>query len=332
MAGIEIFEDEPFSVTALTAAINEQPYVPGRIGELGLFEEDGISTLTAQIEYDGEKIGLVSARPRGGVSNAVGLAKRRLIPINTVHLPENSTMYADEIQGIRAFGQQSELEVAQARINKYLAKQRAQLDMTHEYHRIGAINGKVLDADGETVLLDVYQTFGITKTTIAMGLDTANTIVRSKCDEVLDEMEKALGAIPLRGGRALCGKEFWNKLINHKSVRETYLNTAQAAELRGKVPDTFDHGGITWERYRGSIGGVPFIPNNEARAFPDGVTDLFITRYAPADYMETVNTDGLPYYSKVEPLRFGKGLEIESQSNPLHVPTRPKTIIHLTAN
>lgn len=57
--------------------------------------------------------------------------------------------------------------------------------------------------------------------------------------------------------------------------------------------------------------------------------DFFITRFAPADYMETVNTDGLPYYTRVEPLPFGKGLEIESQSNPLHLPTRPKAIIKL---
>lgn len=40
MAAIEIFEDDAFSVPALTAAINEQPFVPGRLAELGLFEEE----------------------------------------------------------------------------------------------------------------------------------------------------------------------------------------------------------------------------------------------------------------------------------------------------
>lgn len=330
MADITIFEDEAFTVTTLTAAINEQPYVPGRIGELGLFSEEGINTLTAQIEYDGEKIGLVAAAPRGSVASATELGRRRLLPINTVHLPQRSTMYADEIQGIRAFGSQSELEVSQSRVNKYLAKHRTQLDATHEFHRIGAISGKILDSDGTTVLLDVYQTFGITQEVFSMALDVAATDVRMKSDDVLDLIEDALGATPLRGARALCGKDFWKKLISHKSVKDTYLNTAQAAELRGKVPDSFELGGITYERYRGSIKGTPYIPDDEARAFPEGVNDFFITRFSPADYMETVNTDGLPYYSKVEPLRFGKGLEIESQSNPLHIPTRPKAIIRLT--
>lgn len=162
-----------------------------------------------------------------------------------------------------------------------------------------------------------------------MELTSATTLVRQKSDDVVDLVEDALGATPASGVRALCGKDFWKTLINHKSVRETYLNTAQAAELRGKPADSFEIGGITYERYRGKLGGAPFIGDEEAYAFPDGVSDFFITRFAPADYMETVNTDGLPYYTRVEPLPFGKGLEIESQSNPLHLPTRPKAIIKL---
>ncbi|MGE8464490.1 MAG: major capsid protein, partial [Pseudomonas capeferrum] len=48
MAEIAIFEDDAFGVAALTAAINEQEYVPGRLAALGLFEEEGVSTLTVQ--------------------------------------------------------------------------------------------------------------------------------------------------------------------------------------------------------------------------------------------------------------------------------------------
>lgn len=329
MANINIFQDEAFSVYSLTAAINETQHVPGRIGALGLFAEEGIPTTVAQIEYDGQTIGLVAAKPRGSDGAAVTLAKRRLIPFNTIHLPQRSTMIADEIQGIRAFGSQSELESAEARVQKYLAKHRVQLDLTHEHHRVGAIKGTILDADGKTVLLDIYDIFGINQIEYSMELGTAGTIVRTKCSEVLDKIEEVLGAAPMQGARALCGKNFWNSLIEHKSVRETFLNTQQAAELRGKAPDSFELGGITFERYRGRVAGKPFVDDDEAYAFPEGVPDFFITRFAPADYMETVNTDGLPYYSRVEPLDFGKGLGIESQSNPLHIPTRPKAIIKL---
>jgi hypothetical protein len=64
---------------------------------------------------------------------------------------------------------------------------------------------------------------------------------------------------------------------------------------------------------------------------PSGVSDLFVTNYAPADYMETVNTNGLPYYAKQEVMRMDKGVEIESQSNPISICTRPRSIIKLTA-
>lgn len=329
MADINIFEDEAFSVTTLTAAINELPYVPGRIGALGLFSEEGIATTVAQIEYDGSVLGLVKAAQRGGVGQAATLTGRRLIPFNTVHLPQRSTMLADEIQGIRAFGSQTEVEVAAARVAKYQAKHRTQLDLTHEYQRLGAMKGKVLDADGVSVLLDVYATFGITQLEFNMELNAATTVVRTKSSNVLDLIEDVLGAVPMTGARAFCGKNFWKDLIDHKSVRETYLNTAQAAELRGKAADSFELGGVTYERYRGRILGNPYVPDDEALAFPEGVPDFFITRYAPGDYLETVNTDGLPYYTKVEPLPFNKGLQIESQSNPLHLPTRPKAIIRL---
>lgn len=329
MASIEIFQGDEFSVTTLTAAINELPFKPHMIGSMGLFSEEGITTVTAQIEYDGTTLGLVSAKPRGGVADPTTLEGRRLLPFNTVHLPQRSTMMADEIQGIRAFGSASETEVAQSRIKKYLQKHKAQLDLTHEWQRVGAINGKVHDADGKTVLLDIYKAFGITPTTLKMELDKETTIVRSKCEEVVDLIADALGGVPVLGARAICGKNFWKMLTNHKSVRETYLNTQQAAELRGKVANEFEHGGVIFSRYRGSLNGKPYVADDEARAFPEGVDDSFLTRYAPGDYMETVNTEGLPYYSKIEPLPFGKGVQIESQSNPLHLAARPKAIIHL---
>ena len=109
MADIGIFEDNAFTVPALTAAINEQPFVPGRLAELGLFEEEGVTTLTVQVEKDGETLALVPSGERGTSGLAVNGSKRILLPFNTVHLPERFAIKADEIQGIRAFGEQTEL-------------------------------------------------------------------------------------------------------------------------------------------------------------------------------------------------------------------------------
>ncbi|MFK1435856.1 major capsid protein [Pseudomonas aeruginosa] len=58
--------------------------------------------------------------------------------------------------------------------------------------------------------------------------------------------------------------------------------------------------------------------------------DLFISAFAQADYMEVVNTEGLPYYAKLEHLPFDKGVAGEAQSNPLHLCTRPLAVRELT--
>jgi hypothetical protein len=330
MADIGIFEDDAFSVSSLTTAINEQEYLPGRISSLGLFEEEGVTTLTVQIEKDGDTLALVPAGERGTSGFVVGGSKRVLIPFNTVHLPQRFSIKADEIQGIRAFGTQSELQAVQDVVNKRLAKVKRQLDVTHEFQRMGAIKGQVLDADGTTVLLDIYARFGVQRQSMSMEFANLETLVQVKCVEALDMQEDALGSVTSSGSRGLCGKTFWSKLIGHPSVVDTYKATLQAAALRGDGRESFDFGGVTWERYRGKVAGVAFIADDEARLVPEGVPELFKSAFAPADYMETVNTLGIPYYSKIEPMPFGKGVAGEAQSNPLHLCTRPRAVIQLT--
>jgi Phage major capsid protein E len=39
MPALDIFSSSAFTMVALTDAINKMPYVPGRIGQLGLFRE-----------------------------------------------------------------------------------------------------------------------------------------------------------------------------------------------------------------------------------------------------------------------------------------------------
>lgn len=331
MAEISIFEDEAFSVTNLLAVINEEHVVPGQIAAAGLFEEQGSTTVTQQIEKDGTTLQLVEAKPRGGVPQVVTAGKSRMIPFNTVHLPETFTIYADEIQGIRAFGSRTELQSAEAVVAARIRKCRLQMELTHEYQRLGAIKGKILDADGKTELLDIYQAFGLKKPAVfSLGLNNAETDVSVRLVDALDEQEKALGTTPSSTSRGYAGKNFWGKLISHPKVRDTYLNTLQASQLRGDRRVAFEFGGVIWERYKGQLGGTHFVNPDEAHIVPEGVPGLFITAFAPADYMETVNTLGLPFYSKLERLPYDKGIAGEAQSNPLHLCTKPLAVRTVT--
>ncbi|MDT4853206.1 Phage major capsid protein E [compost metagenome] len=212
-------------------------------------------------------------------------------------------------------------------VNARLNKVRGQLDLTHEYQRIGAIKGQVLDKDG-AILVDLFQMFGIKQQKLKMDFGSVDVSVRA--GEALDMQEDALGNVTGTGAIAWCGKSFWADLIADESVKETYLNHEAAAALRGDRRQAFEFGGVLWIRYRGKVGGVPFVGDDEAYLVPEGVPGLFKTVFAPANYMETVNTLGLPYYAKLERMEFDKGVTGEAQSNPLHICLRPRASIKLT--
>ncbi|NIC05260.1 major capsid protein [Billgrantia bachuensis] len=325
---MNIFESDIFTLARLTAAINEVEYVPNQIGGLGLFEANGISTTSLVIEKDGEKLGLVENKPRGAPGTVVGGSKRTGISFQTAHLPTTATILADEVQNVRAFGSEDQMQAVQTVVNGRLATMARRIDMTHEHHRLGAIMGQVLDSDGTTVIYDLFHAFGITQQTVAMALGTATTDVQGKCLDIHEKIEDALGGLSYTGVTVVCGKSFWRKFIGHKLVKEAYERWQSGAQLRADPREGFMFGGIFWERYRG--GGTIKVADTEAYAVPLGVMDLFITRFAPGDYMETVNTLGLPFYSSSEPMKHGKGVELEAQSNPAHLCTRPKACIKLT--
>ena len=327
MAEISIFEDDAFSVTSLLASINEEHVIPGQIAASGLFTEEGSTTVTQQIEKDGDVLELVAAAPRGAPGQVVIGSKRSLIPFNCVHLPQEFTIMADEIQGIRAFGSRTELQGVQDLVNAKQNKARGQLDLTHEYQRIGAIKGQVVDKDG-SVLVDLFQMFGLEQQKLEMEFGVVDVSVRA--GEALDMQEDVLGNATGTGAIAWCGKNFWADLISDDSVKEAYLNHEAASALRGDRRQAFEFGGVLWIRYRGKIAGVPFVGDNDAYLVPEGVPGLFKSVFAPANYMETVNTLGLPYYTKLERMKYDKGVTGETQSNPLHICSRPRGNILLT--
>lgn len=333
MPSLDIFNGDAFSVQSLTKAINDLPFQPTRIGKLGLFNEEGITTTAMSIERQGSTLSLVPSAERG---NARGLLvaddKRKLIPIKTIHLPQSGSVIADEVQNLRAFGSETEQESVQTLVNRKLLKMRRNLDVTMEYQRIGAIKGQILDADGSSVLLDLFTTFGLSQTTHDMVLDSDTTKVIVKAVEAKRKMEDALGGLMYTSLRAFCSNEFFDALVSHPAVEKAYLNWAQAGGqfVSEDHRSGFTWGGVTWEEYRGSVGGNRFIEANKAYLVPEGVPDLFVTNFAPADYMETVNTNGLPYYAKQEMMRMNKGVELEAQSNPISICTRPDAIVQLS--
>lgn len=326
---LDIFHNDAFKVTQLTAAINSMQAQPRRLADLGLFNEEGVHTTSVWIEFENGMLRLVPASERGAPTSKGESTRRDGRDFRTVHLREPWDVKADEIQNVRAFGSETDLEVAETKVNQKMAKARRNIDATIEYHRIGAIKGQILDADAQTVIYDLYQEFGIAQTEVYMELDNDATDVRVKVLEAKRESEDALGEAVGTGFRVFCGRGFFDALISHPDVKDAYKLFQASEMLRNDPRGGFKYGDAIFEEYRGKAGSVAYIEDDEAYLVPEGVEDLFITRFAPADYMETVNTLGLPYYAKQEPMPFNRGIEGEVQSNPINLCTRPGAIIKL---
>lgn len=327
MPMVDPFTPNAFRLETLTASMNNLKYAPGRLGELGLFEEAGISTLDAAVEERDGVLSIVDIAPRGAPGKPTHGESRKIHTFRVPHIPQRAAILADEVQGVRAFGTENQAEVLQTRINERLAIMRRNLDYTIESHRVAALMGNYLNANGDSVSL--FTTFGVSQQTQAMGFsNSATSKTREIHQTVLEKIESALDGVPFSGVRVICSPGFWKALIEDKDVKETYLNTMMASSLRQDPRMEFQHMGFMYERYRGT--SAVKITDDKAYAIPMGVPGLFLTRYAPANYVETVNTIGLPYYAKGEAMDFGKGWEMESQSNPLNLCTRPAAIIELS--
>jgi len=329
----DIFNDDAFSLSQLTLAMQDLQHTPTVLGDMGLFSEEGISTTSVMIEKVGQSFTLVPAAERGAPGKPVGNDKRTLRSFSTVHLPQRGAVNADEVLGVRAFGTESQLETVQNVVNGKLQKLRRNIDLTFEWQRMGAIKGVVLDADGTTELLNLFNEFGVAQVTLDFALDADATKVKQKCLDLERMIEDELDGITFSGVEVLCSKEFYDALVQHPAVKEAYERWQDGAHMReNQRKKVFEFCGIGFREYRGKVGATRFIGAGEAYAVPVGVPDLFIARFAPADYLDTVNTIGLPYYAKQWVEQPGKRVELEAQSNPLFMCTRPRAVIKLGLN
>lgn len=324
----DTFTPDAFSLQTMTAAISAVPYKPGFVSRRGLFTEAGVATNTVLIEEREGHLKLVQTSNREGPVTAAERKRRKIRSFVVPHLRQEDYAMASEVIGVRQFGTEATLETVENLRNERAARMADNLDVTLEYHRVGAIQGVVLDADG-SVLFDLFDEFGVTQLD-EVNFDLANAnpasgALRKKCASVVRAMANELGAVEPAGIEALCGDAFFDDLIAHPEVRETYKYQEGRRLREGYVFDSVEFGGIVFINYRN--GGFNLINTNKCHLYPTGVADLFITRFAPANYIETVNTVGLPRYAKGVVDQWGKRVDFEAQSNPLNLCTRPRCLI-----
>jgi hypothetical protein len=356
MEFMDIFNDDAFSLISLTAAINEVDHVPGRAGQLvfsGVAE--GVRTTTVAFERKGEALSLIQTSQRGAPAPKETSDKSNIRATVIPHIKLEDTIRADEVAGVREFGSTDQLRSVESVVATRLSKMSLRHDLTLEHHRLGALKGIIRDANGST-LTDLFDLFGIQNSLGAAAPesfdfnledysapDAFDDSVRIKCMAIHRFVKrKAKTVVPSTAKVwAFCGEEFFDKLIEHPSVKEVYKDTAEQIRRLGAnyANGAFEFGGIVFENYQGTDDegdtsegtndeGTVGIGRNEARLFLTGVPGLYAEYFAPATFMETVNSLGLPRYAKAAPdQKYNEFVELHTQQNPLPICLRPQTLV-----
>src|SRR5262245_5889576 len=130
---LDVFSSDAFSMHSLTATFNKIPYQPMLLGKRRLFQEAGVRTTSIDVESMDGRLSLIQTSPRGGAAaDALGANKRKLRSFKCYHLERNAAIYADEIQNIRAFGSETEMQQLEALVAERLGELRPMHEVTLE--------------------------------------------------------------------------------------------------------------------------------------------------------------------------------------------------------
>ena len=333
MPMLDPFSTSAFSMASLTGAINVVPNQYGRYQSLGIFPERGVRTTHVVVEHRNGVLNLLPFVARGGDASKGQVGKREVRSFIIPHIPHEDVVLPEEVQDIRGFGSETEMDALQQLINDKLMTMSMKHDITREWLIANALRGIVRDADN-TVVLDYFGAFGITQQVQNFDFGTLDA-PRTAAVALLRYMQDNLLGETMTGIRVFCSPGFWDAFIADPTVKAAWDKWQDGAWLRQNPLDAFPLWGLSWEEYRGQASDAAgnarlFIEANKAVAIPMGTTNTFQMVYGPADFNETVNTIGRRMYAKQVQRKFERGWDLHSQSNPLPLCFRPKLLVSCT--
>jgi hypothetical protein len=335
MTPFDVFNADPFKAISLSTAIDKMDYVPGLLGSIpNLFVEDPVRTEDIWIEERSTGAIILPTSPRGAPPHQTGGDKRKARAFKTFRISDASRITASELLSIRSFGSEMSLKSVAEEVARRQFKIKQNFDLTWENLRMGAILGKVVDADGSTIY-DWEAEFGQTiPAEVDFDLDNgspAEGAVRKKCTAVRRSIQKGLKEV----GSAsriigLCGDAFWDDLTSHPEVVKTFLNWAAAADLRnnhGAAWSMFRYGDIDFINYRGTDDDTTLtVGTDKCKFFPVGA-GIFRWAMSPGESFEHLGTLGqMTYSNMVMDKDRNAWADVEVYSYPLPVCTMPQAL------
>lgn len=334
MPTMDVFNNSAFSAVSLSGFVQKMDYRPQLLGSLGLFTPTPVRTRNVFVDRVNGGLTLIPTSPDGAPPVSLERDTRDAVPLRTTRLAKETTLYAHELDSLRASGTETGLMSVQAEFNRRFRRLRENMELTHEHMRLGALQGKVLDADGVTVIYDYEAEFNeAIPAAVSFELDLTATKVLDIEKALLRSMARSGGG-SLAGAsiHALAGDQFFDGLVSHPSMEKFYLNQVAAlglAQIQGQIFQSFrSPSGITYHNYRGTNDNTTVaIPTNEAKFFPVGARDVFTVAYSPLESVDFINKPGQPVYAMTIPDRDrNMWVRGEMYSYPLYICQQPRLL------
>ena len=333
MAILDVFNNDAFSLVNMMSVVEKIDYQPGALGSMGIFTPTPVRTETVAIEQRDSVLSLVQTSQRGSPLEQRTTEKRLVRDFRTARLAKGDRITASELQFLRGFGEEQQVMMMQEEVARRLtgpAGLQADLELSMERMRLGAIQGIVTDAD-DSVIYNWFTEMNVSQAT-EIAFDFANATegeIRTTCTQIMRAMKRAAKGATFQRIHALCGDDFYDQLIAHPEIREIYRNRDQAKVVEGGgAYEAFTYGGITFENYQGTDdNSTVAIAATEAKFFPVGAPGVFLEVFSPGEAFEHIGQLGQRLYPMiVRDEKRDMYADIEAYSYPLHVCTRPEML------
>lgn len=344
---LDITRNDMFSYVNLQRVAGNTTYVPQTLGRMQIFDPEPLDTPIVHLYEEDNVIRLVPTTERGTPDIRQIRDVGRLRALKTTGLRQIDTVRAGELIGVANMALPETIRARNLAnlVTKRTSKMKSNLEMTKELHRFGAIQGKLLDADGTTVIADFFDIFGIAAPAL-VEIDFPNIPEEQLLQLFQDTFLRPIVIALQDGGRAtpnmylasLCGDGWWAKLMTHPGFRKIYELQLQAQAVARAanplvVPNMWmevDFAGVRWINYMGTRNNAIAVPFNECRFFPVGATDVFKAYWAPGETLLDIDQPGRPEYLYLQPdvrEQMPSHMDVVLRSYPLYACIFPKALM-----
>ena len=337
MITMDIFNNDAFSVTTMLEPVNKIPTQPGFLGSLGIFQSEPVSTNTVAVGMSQGRLALIRTSLRAAPIEVAEPDAKDVRNFTIPRIAKGDKLRAHELADVRPDIGQTEVEAVATIVGRKQERLRQDVEYTWEFHRLGALQGLLLDANGD-VLVDYYDEWDLAAPT-EIDMDLTTLTDGNLRERIRDQISRPLARGAQTGGDVgriigLAGDDFFDALIKNPEVRATYLGWQAAADLRGNSDrpfDTFKYGNVEWINFQGSDNSDIRIASDDAVIFPTGVRGMFQHVKGPGETFETVNRMGRDVYPLIVRDRDrDMWVQPEIYSYPLMLNTRPDLVLRAT--